>query len=53
MVSSTPGTETERRIALHDKLQGTEQGYHKRGMADTDYEGDSTAYWKPQAQCMC
>ena len=33
MVSSTPGTETD--IALHDILQGAEQGHNEQGMADT------------------
>ena len=50
MVSNTPGTETERGMELHDRLQGAEQGHNERGMADTEHEGDATAHWKPEAQ---
>ena len=47
MVPGTPGTETERRMALHDRLQGAEQGHNERGMADTEHKGDAAANWKP------
>jgi len=50
IVPGTPGPVTERMMALHDRLQGVKQGHNKRGMADTEHEGDAVANWKPEAQ---
>jgi len=36
-------------MALHDRLQGAEQGYNERGMENTEYEGDAPANWNPEA----
>ena len=50
MVPGTPGPETKRRMALHDRLQGVKQGHNERGMADTEHEEDAAAHWKSEAQ---